>query len=214
MRSWAIIFLALALVLPLGLAQGVPTAWIQLDDRGAEDAGDAPAPADMVDMYFSPTASHMYFREDLAALPDVGNYTYTVYLDFPRGGGPVPDFRFVHSESGSYMEQWDGTAWTFVEPINVTVDPTNTSLIFEASYASVGGFDDNHLDIHFENYDGADRFQDPADRAPNGNQQYRVHKNTIPNLPWLVLPIFVGGLIASVLVLRRKILPGRKDPPS
>ncbi len=214
MRSGAILLFVLALVLPLGLVQGVPTAWIQLDTGRAEDAGDAPPPADMVDLYFSPTETHMYLREDLAALPDVGNYTYTVYIDFPRGGGPVPDFRLVHSESGSYLEQWDGSAWTFAESINVTFDPTNTSLIFEVSYASLGGFADTHMDAHFENYEGADSFQNLADKAPNGNQPYRVHKNTIPNLPWLVLPVFVGGLIASVLVLRRKILPGSKDPPT
>ena len=212
MRFWIVILLALALA--LGSAQGVPTAWIQLDDSRPEDAGDGPAPADMVDLYFSPTATHMFFREDLAALPDVGNYTYTVYIDFPRGGGPVPDFRLVHAESGSYLEEWDGTAWTFLEPINVTVDPTNTSLIFEVSYASLGGFDDDHVDVQFENYDGADSFQDPVDRAPNGNQRYRVHKKTIPNLPWPVLPVFAGGLIVSLLVLRRRFLPGKQDPPS
>ncbi|MFQ5918832.1 MAG: hypothetical protein ACE5I4_02145 [Thermoplasmata archaeon] len=208
MRGWAVLLVLLAL--PLGLAQGLPTAWIQLDDTRPEDPGDAPTPADMVDLYFSPTATHMYFREDLAALPDVGNYTYTIYIDFPRGGGPVPDFRLVHSASGSYLEQWDGSAWIFVEPINVTVEPTNTSLIFEVSYASLGGFGDDHLDVTFENYDGADSFQDPLDRAPNGNQPYRVHKRTIPNLPWVVLPLFAGGLIAAVLVLRRALLPKRR----
>ena len=96
----------------------------------------------------------------------------------------------------------------------MTFDPTNTSLISEVSYASLGGFGDTHVDVHFENYEGADSFQNLVDRAPNGNQPYRFHKNTIPNLPWRVLPVFVGGLIAFVLVLRRKILPGSKDPPS
>jgi hypothetical protein len=211
-RGWVVLLVILAL--PVSLAQGQPTAWIQLDDTRPEDAGDAPPPADMVDLYFSPTATEMFFREDLAALPDVGNYTYTLYIDFPRGGGPVPDFRLVHSASGSYLEQWDGSAWTFVEPINVTVEPTNMSLIFEISYASLGGFDDTHLDVHFENYDGADSFQTPVDRAPNGNQPYRVHKRTIPNLPWLVLPVFAAGLIAAVLVLRRKFLAGKRAPPS
>ena len=108
MRVWIGIFLPLALA--LGSAQGQPTAWIQLDDTRPEDAGDGPAPADMVDLYFSPTATHLFFREDLAAVPDVGNHTDTVYIDFPRGGGPVPDFRLVHSESGSYLEEWDGSA--------------------------------------------------------------------------------------------------------
>ena len=136
MRFWIVIFLALALA--LGSAQGQPTAWIQSDNSRPEDAGDGPAPADLVDLYFSLTATHMVFREDLAALPDVGIYTYTVYVDFPRGGGPIPDFRLVHSESGSHTEQWDGTAWTFVEPINVTADPSNTSFIFEGSSASLG----------------------------------------------------------------------------
>lgn len=204
MRAWPIVLLVL--VLPLGLAQGVPTAWIQLDDSRPEDAGDGPAPADMVDLYFSPTATHMFFREDLAALPDVGNYTYAVYIDFPRGGGPVSDFRLVYSQSGGYLEQWDGNAWTFLEPINVTLDSTNTSLIFEVSYASIGGFDDDHMDVHFENYVGADSFQTPTDRAPNGNQPYRVHKRTIPNLPGFVLPAFAGGLAATVFVLRRRFV--------
>ncbi|MEE9593268.1 MAG: hypothetical protein V3W28_06790 [Thermoplasmata archaeon] len=203
MRAWPLVLLVL--VLPLGLAQG-QTAWIQLDDTRPEDAGDGPAPADMVDLWFSPNATHMLLREDLVALPDVGNFTYTVYIDFPRGGGRVPDFRLVYSLSGSYLEQWDGSAWIFVEPINVTVDPANRSLIFEVSYASLGGFQDSHMDVHFENYVGADSFQTPADRAPNGNQPYRVHKRTIPNLPGFVLPAFAGGLVATLFVLRRRFV--------
>ncbi len=63
-------------------------------------------------------------------------------------------------------------------------------------------------------YDGADSFQDPVDRSPNGNQPYRVHKRTIPNLPWPVLPVFAGGLIVSLLVLGRRFRPGRQDPRS
>ncbi|MFQ5553642.1 MAG: hypothetical protein ACE5EW_08030 [Thermoplasmata archaeon] len=200
-------FLLLAVLAILGSAQAQPTAWIQLDTNPPESAGDGPPPADMVDLYFGSNSTHAFFREDLVASPDVGNYTYVVYLDYPRAGAFDPDYRLVHAQSGSYLEQWDGSTWTFVEAILVTFDPTNTSLIFEVAFASIGGLLDKHMDVWFENYDGADSFQNRVDKAPNGNKPYRIHKKVIPNLPGFVLPAFAAGLVTTLFVIRRKFLP-------
>lgn len=204
MRAWWGIPATLLLLMAMGHAMAQPS-WIQLDDPPPEDADpQVEDAADLVDLFFAANATHFFFREDLAALSDVGNFTYAVYIDNPIGEFDE-DYRLVHSQSGSYLEQWNGSAWVFVEDIAVTEDATNNSLIFEVPIASAGGTGSN-MQVGFENYEGADSFGTVADRAPNGGR-YLIQKRSIPNLPWLVLPFFGAALTATLLLLRRRLLP-------
>ncbi len=203
MRAWPVFLLALLLLAPAVQAQ---TEWVQLDDPPPVRQGDGPAPADAVDLYYATNATHFFFRQDLAAMPEVDNYTYVVYMDKPQGGDYEEDYRLVHSQSGSYMEQWNGTDWVYVQDIVVTVDSGNVSLIFEVPVDSIGGIGDSNVGVWFENYQGADSFTGQADRAPKGGR-FTIQRRAIPNLPLIVLPAFAGGLVGGILLLRKKFFP-------
>lgn len=156
----------------------------------------------MVDLFYATNVTHLFFREDLASQVDVGNYTYTVYLDSPQGGTYNQDFRLVHSLSGSYLETWDGNTWNYQEEIAVLWDGGNGSLVFEVPVASIGGVGESNVKVWFENCVGADAFDAIEDRAPK-NGEYNIRKKAIPNIPLLVLPAFAGGLAVTVVLLRR-----------
>ncbi len=203
MRALAALLLG---VLFLTMTAHAQVEWVQLDDPPKERAGDGEAPVDMVDLFYAANATHILFREDLVALPDVGNYTYTVYLDKPQGQEYEQDFRLVHSQSGSYIEQWNGTDWVYLEDLVVTVDAGNVSLIFEVSVDTLGGVGDSNIKVWFENYPGEDTFTDPDDRAPNGGG-FVIHRRAIPNLPLIVVPAFLAALGGSVYLLRKRLLP-------
>lgn len=205
MRAWLIPFLVPLLLLPVAQAQ--PTGWIQLDNKIDEAAGDGPPRADMVDLFFGANTTHAFFRQNLADTPLVLAISYTVTLDYPRGGAFNPDYRLVHTVLGSYLHRWNGTNWIYVEDIVVTADAANDTVIFEVPFASIGGSLDAHMDVWFENYLGPPFLDIPVDRAPDGDRRYKIHKKVIPNLPGFVLLAFAGVLVATVLVLRRRYLP-------
>ncbi len=203
MKVWPALLLALLVLMPMAQAQ---VDWLQLDDPPPEDAGDGAGPADMVDLFYATNTTHLFFREDLADMPDAGNYTYTVTMDKPQGGDYEEDYRLVYSLSGSYMEQWNGTDWVYLEDIVVTVDEGNVSLVYEVPVDSVGGVGDSNVGVWFENYQGADSFTEIEDKAPKGGK-YTINRKAIPNLPLMVLPAFVGGLAGMIFLLRKKFLP-------
>jgi hypothetical protein len=207
MRAWPVFLLALLFLLGAAQAQ---VGWVQLDDPPPELEGDGPAPADMVDLYYATNATHLFFREDLAAMPEVDNYTYVVLLDKPVGGSYSKDYRLVYAQSGSYLEQWNGTAWVYVEDIVVTLDSTNNSVIFEVPVDSIGGVGDSEVKLWFENYEGADSFANRADRSPNASS-YLVTRRSIPNIPLIILPAFVVSVTAVILVLHRRMLRRRQS---
>lgn len=207
MRSWPVFLLALVLLTAMAQAQ---TEWLQLDDPPPELEGDGPAPADIVDVYYATNATHLFFREDLAAMPQVDNYTYVIYMDKPVGGDYARDYRVVYSQSGSYLERWNGTDWVHVEDIVVTLDVANNSIIYEVPVDSIGGVGESNVKVWFETYEGADSFENMADRSPNASS-YLVTRRSIPNIPLLVLPFFLSGIAATVLILRRRLLSG--SPP-
>jgi hypothetical protein len=190
----------------MGVTQAQPT-WLQLDDPPPEMEGDGPAPADLVDLYYATNATHLFLREDLAAMPDVDNYTYVVYMDKPVGGDYERDYRMVYSQSGAYLEQWNGTEWVYLEDIVLTVDSTNNSVIFEVPVDSIGGVGDSNVKVWFENYEGADSFENRVDRGPNGGG-YLITRRSIPNIPLVVLPAFLASLGAVVFLLRRRLHQG------
>ncbi|MFQ5838657.1 MAG: hypothetical protein ACE5HJ_07725 [Thermoplasmata archaeon] len=202
MRAWPAFLLALLLFTAVAQAQ---ENWVQLDDPPPENEDGAPDPADMVDLFYATNATHLFLREDLASMPEVDNYTYVVYMDKPVGGDYEQDYRLVYSESGAYMEQWNGTDWVYVEDITVTVDPTSNSLIFEVLAESIGGLGDSNVKVWFENYEGADSFENLVDRGPNGGG-YLITRKAIPNIPLLVLPAFVGGLAGAIFLLHKRFL--------
>ena len=205
MRAWAKLIPGLLVLLVAGQAWAQPI-WVQLDDPPAEDAEpQVEDPVDLVDLYIASNATHLAFREDLVGMPDVGNHTYVIDIDNPRAGPIKPDYRLVHALSGSYLEKWDGTQWIYLEAVVVTVDGANNSLIFEVPLDSVGGLNKD-MEVWFENFAGADSFTELEDRAPNTGA-YRIKKESIPNLPLLVLPSFVGGLIGTLLLVRRRFFP-------
>ena len=203
MRAWPV--LLLALLLPLGAAQAQPSGWIQLDTVVDEPAGDGPARADMVDLFYGSNATHAFFRQDLNDTPLLLFFSYTVYLDYPQGEAYNPDYRLIHTFSGSLLQAWNGTDWIDVEPIMVTTDTTNNTLVFEVPFASIGGLGSD-MDLWFQNYLFPPLLNITLDRAPDGNGVYTINREVIPNLPGLVLPVFAGGLLVTVLVLRRKFL--------
>lgn len=201
MRIWPVLLLFWVLLAPGALAE---VGWLQLDDPPDEDAGEASDAADMVDLFYATNTTHLFLREDLVASPEIDSYTYVVYIT--EGAGPAgQDYRLVHALSGSYLELWDGNDWAYVEGITVAEDDLNHSLIFQVPADSIGGLGDSHVYVWFENYQGADSFQDMQDRAPD-KKEYKINKKAIPNIPILALPAFVGGLLASVYMLRRKFL--------
>lgn len=203
MRAWPAFLVVLLLLAPTASAQ---TEWVQLDDPPSEGPDGGADPADIVDLFYSANATHVLFREDLVALPDVSNWTYVVYIDKPLGGDYKQDYRLIYAESGAYMEHWNGTDWVYQEDIVVTVDGANVSVVFEVLVDSIGGVGDTHVKVSFENYQGADSFNDPEEKAPDKGG-YKIHRRSIPNLPLIVLPIFVAGLSGTIFLLRRRILP-------
>ncbi|MFQ5908666.1 MAG: hypothetical protein ACE5JE_07575 [Thermoplasmata archaeon] len=204
MRIWPV--LLLALFLAMGVVQAQPTGWLQLDTVMDERAGDAPASADMVDLFYGSNATHAFFRQDLNGTPFLFFFSYTVYLDYPQGQAYDPDYRLIHTIFGSLLQAWNGTDWVDVEPIVVTTDATNNSLVFEVPFASIGGLGSD-MDLWFQNYLFPPAFNITLDRAPDGSGTYTINREVIPNLPGFVLPAFGGALVAAVLVLRRKFLP-------
>ncbi len=199
MRTWPVFLVVSILLIPGALAE---PEWLQLDDPPDENAGDAPDPVDMVDLFYATNTTHLFLREDLVSSPEIDSYTYVVYITMGVGSAEQ-DYRFVHALSGSYLELWDGTDWIFVEDITVAEDDFNHSLIFQVPVDSIGGLGDSHVTVRFENYQGADSFQRRQDRAPD-KKDYKIRKKAIPNIPVLALPVFVGGLSAGVYLLRRK----------
>lgn len=199
MRVWPT--LLAILVLLLGAAHAAAeTGWLQLDDPPPENADpQVPDPADMVDLHFGSSETHIFFRVDLAGAPDVGNYTYVVTLDIPTGGTYGQDYRLVYAQGGSYIELWDGTAWVYVQDMTVTLEEAS-HLIYEVPMVALGGVGDANAKVWFETYEGADSFNQVADRAPNGGG-YLITRKTIPNLPWLVLPVFAAAVAGTVAFL-------------
>ncbi len=204
MRIWPT--LLPILVLLIGAAHAAAgTGWLQLDDPPPENADpQVPDPADMLDLHFGSNETHLFFRMDLVAAPDLASYTYAVTLDIPTGGAYGQDYRLVYAQGGSYIEAWDGTAWVYLQDMTVTLEDTS-HLIYEVPMVTFGGVGNVNAKAWFETYEGADSFSQVADRAPNGGG-YLINHKTIPNLPWLVLPIFAAALAGAVALLwyRRK----------
>lgn len=200
--AWAGAVLLVALLLATPVRGDVE--WIQLDTTIPEGPDvQADDPADLVDLWYSANATHVFFREDLVAVPEPDNYTYVVSLDKPAGGDYDQDYRLVYAQSGAYVEAWDGASWSYVEDLTASV--SGTSLVFEVPTDALGGWGEAETRIGFENHAGADAFDAPEDQAPTGGGGYLITRRTIPNLPGIVLPLFVAalGTALGLLVWRR-----------
>ncbi len=83
----------------------------------------------------------------------------------------------------------------------VTTDSQENSVVFEVSLDALGPPQDAR--VWFENYNGADSFEESEDRAPNAGG-YVIEREAIPSVPLPVLPFFAGAVAAAVLILRRR----------
>lgn len=206
MRTRLVLLLAGALLLSLGSVQA-EFAWLQLDDSSIEEGGDVGDPAaDLVDLYFSPTETIAGFRMDLLEPADPANYTYVVYLDNTGTAGYF-NYRLVYDSAGATLQEWSPPRWNIVQSVNLTQDPSWNSLIWEVPIDAIGGLAD--LRIAFRTYEGSPDRRNTLDRGPDGGV-YLIQEETIPNLPLLGVPAFLGALGGAVILLRRRVLPGSR----
>jgi len=113
-------------------------SWIFL---GSDPIGETTPPGDITGMYFYNDGYYAYFNETLRGAPNVSQFTYAVYLDKPRFGTFLFDFRLVYSTAGSKLQKWSWSGWVDVESIAVTTSTSPNSITFKVKLSSIANPD-------------------------------------------------------------------------